>query len=274
MQPDLLSPPFDYGHVDGLGRARQRNLEPKLDRQTFRAGAVGPILEFGNLATTRDLADLRASGWFDEGSRTVLLDALTGNLTHWLQGDGKCGLVQCEGLSREDELSSFKIDAHKAALAANFGKASALIVAAMGELIGNVIDHSEAEQSGVAVFSSSATHFEFVVVDRGIGGLQSLRKCRDYTGLGDEGAALAAMVENGVSRFGSNEGHGNGFRPIFEKLADMTGQLRFRSGDYALSLDGRFGERIGRQLAQKPQLSGFFAAIVCRAPREMRASTG
>lgn len=267
MQPDLLSPPFDYGHVDGLGRARQRSAEPKLDHQTFRACAVGPILEFANLASTRDLADLRDSAWFDEGSRSTLLDALTGKHAHWLQGDGRCGLVKCEGLSHEDTLSSFKIDAHKAALAANFGRAAPLMVAAMGELIGNVIDHSEAACSGVAVFSSFAGHFEFVVSDRGIGSLQSLARCDDYADLGDEGAALAAMVENGVSRFGPSQGHGNGFRPIFERLADMTGQLRFRSGDYALSLDGRFGERIGRQLAQKPRLSGFFAAVVCRSTR-------
>ena len=69
-----------------------------------------------------------------------------------------------------------------------------------------------------------------------------------------------------MSRFAHGTGHGNGFRPIFEKLADMTGHLRFRSGDYALTLDGRFGDRVARQLAQKPRLRGVFAAVSCRAP--------
>jgi hypothetical protein len=179
-------------------------------------------------------------------------------------------MLKGPGLAAEDALASFRIDAHKAALGANFAN-SALLIAAMGELIGNVIDHSEAEESGVAVFSASAGVFEFVVADRGIGALQSLRQCPTYSGLGDEGAALAAMIEPGVSRYGPHQGHGNGFRPIFERLADMTGHLRFRSGDYALSLDGRFGDVIGRQLSQKPRLLGVFAAVVCCVPIQDQA---
>lgn len=266
LLPDLFAPLFDYGHVDGLGRARQRSIEPRLDGQVFRADAVGPIVEFGGLATSANLVELREAPWFDEGSHTKLLDALTGSRQQWLQSDGRCGLVKGNGLAAEETLGSFKIDAHKAALGANFGGAAPLLVAAMGEIIGNVIDHSEAEASGVAIFSARSGLFEFVVADEGIGVLRSLRSCGDYKTLGDEGAALTAMVETGVSRHGPGRGHGNGFRPIFERLADMTGQLRFRSGDYALSLDGRFGDRVARQLAQKPRISGFFAAVVCRTP--------
>ncbi|HJP67484.1 MAG TPA: hypothetical protein VJ846_01185 [Sphingomicrobium sp.] len=266
MPLDLFSPVFDYSHVDGVGRARQRNIEPRLDGQTCRAGAVGPIVEFTNLATGESLAELRRAPWFDVGSRRTLLDALTGTHHQWLQADGRCGMLKDQGLAAEDKLRSFKIDAHKAALGASFGNAAPLLVAAMGELIGNVIDHSQAEESGVAIFSARAGLFEFVVADRGIGVLRSLRQCPNYRTVADEGAALAAMVETGVSRHGPNGGHGNGFRPIFERLADMTGQLRFRSGNYALSLDGQFGDRIGRQLSQKPALSGFFAAVLCRGP--------
>lgn len=136
----------------------------------------------------------------------------------------------------------------------------------MGELIGNVIDHSEAIGSGTALFSAETGRFEFVIADAGIGALRSLTRNPDQAGLGDEGAALEAMVEAGVSRFARDTGHGNGFRPIFEKLADMTGQLRFRSGDYALTLDARFGDRIARQISQKPRLTGFLAAISCSMP--------
>jgi len=266
LPPDLFSPAFDYSHVDGLGRARQRNIEPRLNGQILRAGAVGPLLEFTNLATSDNLAELRRAGWFDEGSHRTLLDALTGTRHRWLQSDGRCGMLKCQGLDSEEALASFKIDAHKAALGANFGKAAPLLIAALGELIGNIIDHSQAQESGVAIFLARAGLFEFVVADRGIGVLRSLRQCPDYSTLDDEGAALAAMVETGVSRHGPGQGHGNGFRPIFERLANMTGQLRFRSGDYALSLDGQFGDRIARQLSQKPRLSGFFASVVCRMP--------
>lgn len=266
LPPDLFSPAFDYSHVDGLGRARQRNIEPRLNGQVFRAGAVGPLLEFINLATSDGLAELRGARWFDEGAHRTLLDALTEMRHRWLQTNGLCGMLKGKGLASEESLASFKIDAHKAALSANFGKAAPLLVAAMGELIGNVIDHSQADESGLAIFLARAGRFELVVADRGVGVLRSLRQCPDYRTLGDEGAALAAMVETGVSRHGPGQGHGNGFRPIFERLANMTGQLRFRSGDYALSLDGQFGDRIGREISQKPGLSGFFAAVVCRIP--------
>lgn len=271
MQPDLFSPPLDYGLIDGLGRARQRGIEPKVNGKVFRAQAIGPIIELGNLVSGETLGGTRASTWLDEGSLTPLLDALAARRQSWLCGTGLQGLVSGGGLEREQFLASFKIDAHKAALGVGFGKTAALLVAAMGELIGNVIDHSEAPKTGVAAFTATPGVFEFVVADTGIGALRSLTKNPDHAGLRDEGVALAAMVEAGVSRFDRDSGHGNGFRPIFERLADMTGELRFRSGDYALSLDGRFGDRIGRQLAQKPPISGFLAAVSCRVKGRHRS---
>ena len=264
LSPESRS--FNYGLVDGVGRARERAIEPKLDGQVFRAISVGPIIELNNLVKGEPVPELRASRWFEEGSLEPLLKALTSQRTQWLAGNGHQGLLRGEDLEQEDRLASFKIDAHKAALGARFGKAAPLLVAALGELVGNVIDHSEAQATGLAIFSASPGVLEIVVADNGIGVLKSLTKNPEHAHLRDEGAALAAMVETGVSRFERGIGHGNGFRPIFEKLADVTGELRFRSGEYALSLDGRFGDRIGRQLAQKPRLSGFLAAITCRAP--------
>jgi hypothetical protein len=269
LQPDLLSPPFNYSVVDGLGRAHQRGIVPRLDGKVFRAQTAGPAVELANLEAGIDLQSLGKRAWLDRGSLQPLLSALATKPRHWLAPDGRSGLVTGAGLEQEETLTSFKIDAHKAALAAGFGRA-ALVVAAMGELIGNVVDHSEATESGTALFSAEAGRFEFVVADAGIGALRSLIRNPDYAGLGDEGAALQAMVETGVSRFARNTGHGNGFRPIFEKLADMTGQLRFRSGDYALTLDGRFGDRIARQVSQKPTLTGFLAAVFCSVPNHHR----
>lgn len=265
MLPDLLSPPFDYGLVDGLGRAAQRDRVPQLAGQVFRAGAAGPIIEFAQLESASSIATLRASDWFDEGSLGPILAQLTERPLHWLSQDGRQGLISAAGLEREDILTSFKIDAHKAALKAGFSRTAALLVAAMGELIGNVVDHSESVDSGTAAFAARSGQFEFVIADCGIGARASLARNPEHAGLTDEGRALQAMVEVGVSRFAQGTGHGNGFRPIFEKLADITGYLRFRSGDYALTLDGRFGDRVARQLAQKPRLRGVFASVSCQA---------
>lgn len=239
---------------------------PQLGGAIFRADTLGPAIELAHLERGISIGDLDDQNWLDCGSLAPILSALAGEQQQWLAPDGRRGLILGSGLAAEAVLNSFKIDAHRAALAAGFVK-PALLVAAVGELIGNVIDHSEAIGSGVAVFSAEVGRFEFVVADTGIGALRSLTRNPDHAILSDDGAALLAMVEAGVSRFARDSGHGNGFRPIFEKLADMSGHLRFRSGGYALTLDGRFGDRIARQIAQKPKLRGLLAAVTCLAPR-------
>lgn len=265
MPPDLFSPLLDYGHVDGIGRARQRSIPPQLGDQILRGSAIGPLIELTHLGCSAN-DDLRDVSWLDAGSLGPLHAAMAGSSQHWLQGDGRCGLIKAQGIVDETTLRSFKIDAHKAALAAGFDRAAPLLVAAIGELVGNIVDHSQAVATGVVAFLGRPNSFEFVVADCGIGVLSSLHQSPDYLHLGDEGQALAAMVEPGVSRYDVKLGHGNGFRPIFERLADMQGQLRFRSGDHALTLDGRFGDRVARQVSQRPKLRGFLTAISCRNP--------
>lgn len=255
---------FDYSHVDGIGRARQRGTAPRLGDQIYRGETIGPLIEFGQLHDSPDATALRDIDWFDAGSLGPFQSALAAAREHWLQADGRCGLVKANAIANETILSSFRIDAHKAAKNAGFGNASALLVAALGELIGNIVDHSQAAETGVAAFLAGPGLFEIVVADSGIGALSSLHQSSDYVALADEGQALAEMVEPGVSRFGADVGHGNGFRPIFERLADMHGLLRFRSGDHALTLDGQFGDRVARQISQRPRLRGFLAAVSCR----------
>ena len=141
MLPDLFSPVFDFGTVDGLGRAAQRGRVPQLDGQIFRAGPAGPIVEFVQLESASDLVALRASDWFDDGSLGLMLAALAARPLQWLAQDGRQGLISSAGLKREDILTSFKIDAHKAALTAGFASTAALLVAAIGELSGSVGGH-------------------------------------------------------------------------------------------------------------------------------------
>lgn len=267
MPPDLFSPALDFSHVDGIGRARQRGTVPRLGGQIYRGETIGPLIEYGQLGVSDDALALRNAAWFDAGSLDPFQSALAAPSGQWLQNDGRCGLIKGLAIIDETTLSSFKIDMHKAAKAAGFGNAAALLVAALGELIGNVVDHSQAMESGVAAFLGRPGLFEFVVADGGIGALCSLRQSPDFGHLADEGQALTEMIEPGVSRFSADLGHGNGFRPIFERLADMQGQLRFRSGDHALTLHGQFGNRVARQVSQRPRLRGFLAAVTCKIGR-------
>lgn len=270
MQPDLLTPHFDYSVVDGLGRSWQRGQSPNMDGRYFRARAIGPLVEVVNLGSAERLHQIRQESWLSDGSLEPLLDAFLVRPTYWMAQDARQGFITGAGIENEEALSSFKIDAHKAAKNAGFGVQAGLIVAALGELVGNVIDHSQNPGSAAALFSAGRGEFEFVIADDGIGVLDSLTKNPEHAMLSDHGAALQAMVEAGVSRFARNTGHGNGFRPIFEKLADMTGELRFRSGDYVLTLDGRFGDRIARQTNQKARMRGFLAAVSCKIAAQPR----
>jgi hypothetical protein len=160
--------------------------------------------------------------------------------------------------------AGFGIAAHKAALAEGFPPAlAAQLIGAFGEMQGNVYDHSEACGTGIAAYRVTPRHFEFVVADRGVGPLASLRTCADYGDLADDREALRLTLTDGVSRYGARSGHGRGFRPLFIGLANLHGALRFRSGTGALTLNGVNPSLLTARSSIKPNASGFLAAIKC-----------
>ena len=95
--------------------------------------------------------------------------------------------------------------------------------------------------------------------------LRSLRRNAAYAGLQDEGKALEAAMTDGVSRYGPNNNRGYGFRPIFTGLANLHGELRFRSGDHAITMDGTSPALTTSRISQKAPLDGFFASVRCHA---------
>jgi hypothetical protein len=141
---------------------------------------------------------------------------------------------------------------------------AAQFVGAVGEMQSNIYEHSQSPRTGMVAFKATHGTFEFVVCDRGIGVLQSLRTCPDYAQLADHGQALSLTVSDGVSRYGANIGRGFGFHPLFTGLANLNGNLRFRSGDYALTIDGQNPVTMPAKLWQKTTLNGFFIAVTCR----------
>ena len=108
--------------------------------------------------------------------------------------------------------------------------------------------------------------FEFVVADRGIGILRSLRRSTAHAALADEGRALEAALADGVSRHGPGSNHGHGFRPIFIGLMNLHGELRFRSGDHAITMDGASPTPVTSKITQKAPIDGFFR--LRQVPRE------
>lgn len=144
------------------------------------------------------------------------------------------------------------------------GTKPGLFVAALIELASNIFEHSEAVDTGVIAYRAVNENFEFVVSDMGIGVLASLRKCPTNLGLKDHGVALREALRDGVSRHGYQCGRGYGFQQIFKSLVDLNGELRFRSGDAALTMCGTSLGVANACLSQKVHLRGFFLSLIGR----------
>jgi anti-sigma regulatory factor (Ser/Thr protein kinase) len=239
---------FGFAELDSILRAyaRGRSLPEGL---SFQADAIGPWLELKHSLEPLD-ADAR---------RRISSYVILSN-------DARGSLRSCR-LSDKLRYDSFRIDAHTSALKSGFSSSTASkIVAALSELCANALEHSECPSSAGVAFRAVENSFEFVVADQGIGPLASLRGCDAFATLDNHGEALGLMVEEGVSRFGRSVGRGYGYRPLFVWLANLSGHLRFRAGDQAFELDGRFGDELASKLSQKPQLRGYLASVRCLGP--------
>jgi anti-sigma regulatory factor (Ser/Thr protein kinase) len=159
----------------------------------------------------------------------------------------------------------FGLSIQNAALAAGFKRGiAAQLVGAIGELQDNVYQHSQAPQTGLVVFRARPGVLEWVVCDSGIGVFRSLTSCPDYQHLTDCGQALRLALADGESRHGRNSGRGLGYHDLFSGLANLSGSLRFRSGDYALTIEGQDPTSMPAKLGQKTNLDGYLISVVCR----------
>ena len=266
--------PLTLPVVDALAFAAVRGcLQTTLaeSRNVYAADELGPLVEFlhavraDDTISSTDLVRLVTA----TGSLGEVLSGLVFGRPGCLAADGRLAGFYRTGSDaegEEDEWISFLMAARRATTVAQFpAREGAQIVAAMRELRSNIDEHSGAPGSGIVAFKAGIPgHFEFVVADQGRGVLDSLRSSQEYAGLNSHARALRLALEEGESRKGRGIGNGNGFRPIFAGLADMRGRLRFRSGDHALVIDGRF-DLTTAAIAQKAMLPGFIAMVSCRA---------
>lgn len=152
----------------------------------------------------------------------------------------------------------------KAAGQSGFGKQVAKgLAGAFHEIAENVNEHSQAWKSGCAAFRTSSGKLEFVVSDSGIGVLGALRTCSTTAGVRDDADALLAAVTRGwSSRPGGKGGHG--INDLFRALAELNGEVRFRSGNQALTLRGRaLGRSSPYELCQRASLPGLTVSVLC-----------
>jgi hypothetical protein len=267
-----------FAALDGLAFAAQRGRLNELPPDVaYGAGALGPFLELRQLGADGLLPYPEKAVWLALDGLNAFETALRRGRRQWICASSRAtGFLRMGADWSEDDTAwiDFGLAAQRAAMAVGFHRRiAAQFVAAFGEMISNIHEHSGATVSGIAAFRAGNGEFEFVVVDHGMGVLKSLRTCPDYAHLSDHGDALRLALTDGVSRFGPQAKRGQGFRPIFVGLANLSGSLRFRSGDHALVIDGQNIDRMAIKTAEKPYLQGFLVSVLAGRACMHRAET-
>ncbi len=260
---------LDFCALDDIAFAVERGRLNEHALPLLKARNIGPLLELSQLSKRRVLPSPISAVWLHLDSLGSLFKRLEDGRSLWIcPQTRRIGFLRTMSTLPQNETAriSFGLAVQQAAELADFPRQIARqLTAALLELHDNIYEHSQASKTGMAAFQSHKGMFEFVVVDSGIGILDSLRTYPDYAELNDHGKALQLALTEGISRYGPHSTRGYGFRPLFVGLANRYGTLRFRSGDHALLIDGKNPSLISARLAQKPLIQGFLVSVTCTA---------
>lgn len=258
-----------FRDVDGLAfAAANGKLDDRKLLATYIPHRLGPLLELMQLYAGGRMP--RPVNWLVLDGVGPLVGALEQQEETWISGSQRhvafIGAAR-RGRSADSRFTGFLMKAKRAGheVAGLPAIVSGQLVAAMQELENNIHEHANAPETGIVAYRAEPGAFEFVVADRGIGMLRSLRNYGQHAELLDEGQALEAALTDGVSRHGPGNNRGYGFRPIFTGLLNLQGELRFRSGDHAVTMDGTSPAIATSRTTQKATIDGFFASVTCHA---------
>lgn len=256
--------------VDDLVGAHARGrLSLAQPTARFAPSSIGPLIELALQSSEGRTGPLLHSSWLDHVTQTDLRAALTGHDNVWFDTLRYRGFLRTvfNPLSATDDpvRTGFLMAARVSAEAIGCSRAVAQsLAAAIREMESNIHEHSEKPQTGILAFQARHSGFEFVVADCGVGVLTTLREAPEYRDLTDHGRALHTALQNEASRYGRAAHRGMGFSDLFLGLADLNADLRFRSGDHALTITGPRPELKMARLSQKAHYQGFLASVRCR----------
>ena len=262
--------PLTFAAVDDVAFAAETGqLDASLVRGLYVPKTLSPLLELFMLVKSGAIPCETEDLLHERNGATALFRALDNEQESWVSRDGRHGILRTGPPQTVAGTEGFLLAAKSAAthISRVPGSAPAHLIAAMEEMRSNILDHSEAESTGVVAFRAAKGVFEFVAADLGIGVLRSLTKCSDYASLTNHGEALNLALHEGTSRHGASSNHGYGFRDLFRSVVYLQADLRFRSGDYALIMDGTNSDLATARLSQKPMYKGFFVGAQCRLTR-------
>jgi anti-sigma regulatory factor (Ser/Thr protein kinase) len=261
-----------FSVVDDLvGAFMRRRLGSTGPEAAYTAGRIGPLIELFFQANAHRFEQLQNSAWIDFVTNADLGAALLSGNSSWLDATRRRGLLRTvfNPQAKEQDIArtGFLIAARRAAEAIGFSIAFAQsMAAAMREMESNVYEHSAENETGVVAYYADRSAFEFVVADAGVGVLATLRDAPEYKNLSDHGLAIHAALQEGTSRYGPGANRGRGFRDLFLGLANLNANLRFRSGDHALTISGPTPTLKTAELAQKSYFQGFLVSVRCDLP--------
>jgi hypothetical protein len=256
-----------FAAVNDLALAAERGrLGNRPASRLFVPTRLGPLIELQHFALAGRLEPLNRNPWIQLGGYTEFDVAFTGRRPQWLAPSRRLGFFRTNDDPENGDVTpwvAFCFEAQRAAEWAGFRKAiSAGLAGAIEEMKNNIHEHSEASHTGIVAFHAEVGSFEFVIADHGVGVLDSLRKSNRYANLDDHAQALNLALSDGVSRF-NEKGRGHGFRQIFVGLANLCGELRFRSGDHGLMIDGRSPTLVTAQARPGASMKGFLVSVRC-----------
>lgn len=252
---------------DLLWQAAHMQLAGRGPIRLCRSGRIGPVVEL--MYARRMLPNEYTQVSIEVPFAALVQGAMESGRISGGGYDERAGVFplgrNLSGSSAQTQWEQWALHAQNAAV--THGLKRTLVdglIGALGELQDNVYEHSEAAESGLVAYAVSAGVFEFVVADAGIGVLASLRKNQEFASLTDSGEALKVAASDGASRFDRNTGHGFGIGALFRALARDAGGLRFRSGDYSMSIHGDRPNLTGTvEVVKKAWLDGLIVSVRC-----------
>lgn len=253
---------LDFSLVDDLCLACQSAAISQADIPRATARHLGPLLELAHVAPAIGGVDI-GRAWIVSGAMGAIAQRVNGS-TGWYASDMHQGIARVREFV-EDPLAWTAFIHRSRAGAANAGFTadhSAKLIAALGEIYSNVVEHSGNLSSGYVAYRATSGTFEFVVADRGIGVLHSLRSNPKYIGLSDSGTALELALKQGISRHTAGD-RGFGFVPLFVGLANISRVVRFRTGDHAHITRRDASGNITSATRQLANCEGFFCSVLC-----------